>query len=102
MVWRVVHTGVKNGASKAPEIGLFFLLDRFRVGAYIPLSMTKQQVLTELRRRVGVLGSQAATARDMGCSLAYLNDVLAGRREPGPKILAALRVERAQTYRRQP
>ncbi len=34
----------------------------------------------------------------MGVSPSYLSDVLAGRREPGPKILAALGLSRRPAY----
>lgn len=43
---------------------------------------------------------QAKLAETLEVSLSYLNDILRGRREPGPKILAALGLERVVTYRR--
>jgi transcriptional regulator with XRE-family HTH domain len=39
-------------------------------------------------------------AADLGVSSQYLSDVLHGRREPGPKILNALGLERVVTYRK--
>lgn len=40
-------------------------------------------------------GSQVAWARQWGISTSYVNDVLRGRKEPGPKILRALGLEAA-------
>lgn len=45
------------------------------------------------------IDGQAAWARSKGVSAAYVNDVLKGRRDPGPKILDALGFERVVTYR---
>lgn len=60
--------------------------------------MTDAQVRSELRRQVAALGTQTALARRMGCSLPYLNDVLAGKRAPGPKILRALGLKKTTAY----
>jgi hypothetical protein len=53
--------------------------------------------VSELRQRVGE-SSQIKVARDLGISQQYLCDVLADRRKPGKKILAALGLERLVTY----
>ena len=53
------------------------------------------ELRTRLRRT-----TQKALADDLGLSKQYLCDVLRGRREPGPKILSALKLERVVTYRR--
>jgi len=45
-------------------------------------------------------GGQGAWAAENGMSAAYVSDVLAGRRQPGKKMLAALRVQRVVTYRK--
>jgi len=45
------------------------------------------------------IDGQAAWARTHGVSPAYVNDVLNGRRDPGPKILAAIGFEKVVTYR---
>jgi lambda repressor-like predicted transcriptional regulator len=42
----------------------------------------------------------AALSRELGVSPAYLSDVLNGNREPGPKIIDALGLERVVTYRK--
>ena len=42
--------------------------------------------------------TQAAVAKSLDVSPAYLSDVLAGRREPGPKLLRALGLERRTVY----
>lgn len=58
--------------------------------------------LNALSQAVEKAGSQTAFARQHGISLAYVNDVLQGRREPGDKILRALGMERSVTYRKKP
>jgi transcriptional regulator with XRE-family HTH domain len=40
-------------------------------------------------------------AKELKVSPGYLRDILHGHREPGPKILEALGLERVVTYRRQ-
>lgn len=42
--------------------------------------------------------SQAALARELGVSTGYLNDILQDRREPGPKVLKALKLQRRVVY----
>ncbi|BDL39087.1 hypothetical protein [Methylorubrum sp. GM97] len=62
--------------------------------------MTAEEVRTLLRQRVDSEGSALAWSRRHGVSTAYTLDTLAGRRGPGPVILAALGVEKADaTYR---
>jgi hypothetical protein len=56
-----------------------------------------------VRRLLGAAVQQAGTQASW-CALhdispAYLSDVLAGRREPGEKILAAMGLERVLSYR---
>lgn len=53
---------------------------------------TIDDVLTRLRRRVLRAGTQAAAARQLGVTRGYLSDILARRRDPGPRVLAALRL----------
>jgi len=45
-------------------------------------------------------GNQTAFAKQHGMSLAYVNDVIKKRAEPGQKILDALSLEKVVTYRR--
>ena len=45
-------------------------------------------------------GSQSAAAKAWGLSPAYVCDLLAGRREPGPAFLKPLGFEAVVTYRR--
>lgn len=52
--------------------------------------MTDATIRAELRKRVQSAGSQKALAAAVGCSTAYLHDVLHGRRAPGPVILRFL------------
>jgi hypothetical protein len=53
-----------------------------------------------LRRMASRLGTQTALAYQLGIHPAYLNDVLNGRRDPGPAILEPLGYERVVIYRR--
>lgn len=62
--------------------------------------MTAEDVRALLRQRVEEAGNANVWSRRHGVSHAYTQDALAGRRGPGPAILAALGVERvAATYR---
>lgn len=56
-------------------------------------------VLAVLRYRLQS-SSQVELARELGISASYLNDVLRGRREPGEKILKALKLRRVVSYER--
>lgn len=61
--------------------------------------LTAADVRNILADIVARSGSQKATAREAGCSPAFLNDVLKGRREPSGAILDALGLERVIYYR---
>ncbi len=52
------------------------------------------KVLRLLRAAVAEAGSQSAWARKHGVSQAYVNHVLLGRRQAGPRVLAGLGLER--------
>lgn len=60
--------------------------------------MKQDDVIDRLRAAIAKAGSQAAFAEMYGLSAAYVNDVINGRREPGPAILEALGVEKVVTY----
>lgn len=62
--------------------------------------MDQSKVLERLRAAVLLAGSQTAFAAQNSLSTGYVSDVLAGRREPGAKILRALGVERRVVYQR--
>nr|WP_137830198.1 hypothetical protein [Methylobacterium sp. L1A1] len=62
--------------------------------------MTAEEVRALLRQRVDMEGSALAWSRRYGVSTAYVLDALAGRRGPGPAILAALEVEKEDTVYR--
>lgn len=51
--------------------------------------MNVEQVRNIVRRRVAET-SQADFARAANCSRAYICDILAGKRDPGPKVLRVL------------
>jgi len=61
--------------------------------------MTREQLLARLRRECDRAGGQTAWARSNNMSAVYVSDVLAGKREPAGKMLAALGVERVVSYR---
>lgn len=60
--------------------------------------LSKADLVERLRHRAKRAGSQQALAETLGVTPAYLSDVLGGRREPGPKILEALRLRRQVVY----
>lgn len=55
--------------------------------------------IEELRRLVQS-DTQAAVAARLNVSAVYISDILAGRRNPGKKVLDALGFERQVTYRK--
>jgi len=59
----------------------------------------KQKVIDNLNAVVLASGSQSAAADVLGVSRAYLSDVLAGKREPGRKILRAINYEKVTAYK---
>lgn len=63
--------------------------------------MTREEVLQLLRKECEQEGSQVNFARKHKLSPAYVHDVLTQRTHAlGPKILAALGLERVDNYRR--
>ena len=60
--------------------------------------LSKADLVKMLLQRAKRAGSQQALAEALGVTPAYLSDVLGGRREPGPKILAALGLRRRVVY----
>ena len=57
-------------------------------------------VLTTLRQMIREAGSQKQVAQFLKITPGYLNDILQGYRQPGPKVLAALGFERTTVYRK--
>jgi transcriptional regulator with XRE-family HTH domain len=60
--------------------------------------MTRDELVKLLQRRVQTAGTQAALAKELGITAAYLGDVLNGKRKPGPTVLNALGFRRVITY----
>ena len=60
--------------------------------------------IEQLQARVDQAGSMRKLATEIGVSAAYISDILAGNREPGPAVLEPLglevEVEVIKTYRR--
>lgn len=57
--------------------------------------------ITELRRQLRKIchfKTQKALAKEFGISLSYLNEVIGGRKEPGPKLLNAMGLRRQMVY----
>lgn len=54
--------------------------------------------LARLEEAIRHAGSALAWAAAAGISPAYVSDVRKGRREPGPAVLAALRLEKHVSY----
>lgn len=65
-------------------------------------SVNKEQLLSRLGKLCVEAGGQKAWATANGVSQQYVNDVLAGRREPGDAILDAMKIERIISYRPKP
>jgi hypothetical protein len=62
--------------------------------------MTAEKVREMLRNVCRKAGGQSQWAGLNGMSGVYVSDVLAGRKEPAGKMLAALGLERVVTYRK--
>lgn len=60
--------------------------------------ITRDDLAVRIRAAVKAAGSQRALARQWEISPSYLTDLLRGLREPGPKILEVLGVERVVMY----
>lgn len=65
------------------------------VSSMITADEVRELIVQRLR---GATQKDWAESHDM--SPTYLSDVLVGRREPGDKILTALKLERVITYRK--
>ena len=65
--------------------------------------LSRFDVLKKLSREIEQAGSLRKWAYAADASPAYVSDVMLGKRDPGPKILAALKLEKidaAQRYRK--
>ncbi len=60
--------------------------------------MTEHEILDILKHEQKLQETQAAYARRMGVTPQYLHDVFNRRRNPGPKILKFLGVEKIEEY----
>lgn len=56
----------------------------------------------DMLRELARPSTDAALAKNLKLSPSYLSDVLLGRREPGPKLLAALGLRKVVSYERVP
>lgn len=61
--------------------------------------MTKPQVLNRLRAAIREQGGQTYLADKIGITPCYISNALAGRCDPGPKLLRALGLEKIVSYR---
>lgn len=60
--------------------------------------MTRQAVIRRIQKYIEGHPTQTQAAVTLGISPQYLNDVIQGRREPGPKLLKALGLKRVPHY----
>jgi DNA-binding transcriptional regulator YdaS (Cro superfamily) len=60
--------------------------------------MNRESVIRRLWVVIAAQGSQKDAAAFLGISAQYLNDVIQGRRDPGPTLLKALGIKAVQTY----
>jgi hypothetical protein len=60
--------------------------------------MTRDDVIAKLKKMTSTRGSKSGLAVDLGISPQFLGDVLAGRREPGTKLLSAMGLEKVIFY----
>lgn len=64
--------------------------------------MSIRDPVREIRRRLKSGITQDQLAQDLGISAPYLSDVIHGKRDPGPKVVQALGLEKRITYRKLP
>ncbi len=64
------------------------------IGGYL----IRKEVVEELRLLANSMSSEKALAEIIGVSPAYLNDILSGRRNPGPAVLKFLKLEKRTIY----
>lgn len=62
--------------------------------------LSPDAVLGLLRREADAAGSQGKLAEQLGVSPQYLSEVMRGKKEPGPAILAPLMLSREVRYRK--
>ncbi len=65
---------------------------------YLSNDIDASPVIEALQAEVAKTGSQAAAAKKLGITGAYVSDLLAGKREPGGKVLRALGFLRVVRY----
>lgn len=61
--------------------------------------MTKDALLNQLERMKEKHQTKVRLAVKLGVSAQYLNDVMAGKREPGDLLLKGMGLERVVSYR---
>jgi transcriptional regulator with XRE-family HTH domain len=59
--------------------------------------MNKTDMAEHIRQAVLKAGSQSAFARQCNVTRSYIHDLIQGRRDPGPKILDILGIEKVVT-----
>ena len=60
--------------------------------------ISQDAIVEELRLLANCMSTQAALAKRIGITPAYLSDVLTGRRNPGPKVCRFLKVKPVTVY----
>lgn len=65
-------------------------------------TLSRDEVIGMLRAQIEKAGSLREWARRAKLSPAYISDIMRGRRDPGPPILAALKVQKVPDVPREP
>jgi hypothetical protein len=60
--------------------------------------ISRDAIVEELRLLVSSMSTQAALAKRIGITPAYLSDILAGRRHPGPVVCKFLKIKAVVVY----
>lgn len=60
--------------------------------------LTLAQLVAYLKEQAVKAGSQKALAKELGVSQQYLGDVISEKREPGKKVLDALKLRKVIRY----
>ena len=61
--------------------------------------LSQKDIVEELRLLADSMSTHQALAQKIGISEAYLCDILQGRRNPGPKVCAFLKIQAVTVYK---
>lgn len=98
--WTAWTTLFKLACERGGKLKSFYLT-KLRAWAYndgMMKELTREDIIQLMRALADERGSQTAAAKEIGITLAYFNDVIQGRKDPGPSILQHFGVEK--TYKK--